>query len=61
MLLLNFVAQAKLQNSQMLGLILAALFFGVLLIFFFVFARYFGLWIQCKLTRADIGLWSLLG
>ncbi|KAA1259157.1 SigmaW regulon antibacterial [Rubripirellula obstinata] len=61
MLLLNFVAQAKLQNSQMLGLVLAALFFGVLLIFFFVFARYFGLWIQCKLTRADIGLWSLLG
>ncbi len=58
---LSMLAQQKLPNSMMLGLILAALFFGMLLIFFFVFARYFGLWIQSKLTRADISFFNLLG
>ena len=55
------LAQNQIDNSTLLGLILAALFFGVLLIFFFVFARYFSLWIQSRLTKANIGLWSLLG
>ena len=29
-------------------------------IFLVVFARYFGLWIQCKTTRAGIGFWNLV-
>ncbi|WP_146534389.1 flotillin-like protein FloA [Rubripirellula reticaptiva] len=55
------LAQQKLPNSAMFGLILAAVFFGLLLIFFFVFARYFGLWIQAKLTRSNISFFNLLG
>lgn len=57
----HLLGQQGLQTSALLGLILAAVFFGVLLIFFFVFARYFGLWIQSKLTRADISFFNLLG
>lgn len=38
--------------------------FAVLIIGFIVFvgvfARYFGLWIQCKMTRAGIGFWNLV-
>lgn len=37
-----------------------AIGFLLLLIFFAVFARYFGLWIQSKFTRADIGFADLL-
>ncbi len=37
-----------------------AIAFLVVLIFFAVFARYFGLWIQAKFTRADIGFADLL-
>lgn len=57
----DLLAQAELNNTTLLGLVLAALFFGMLLIFFFVFARYFGLWIQSQLTRADISFFNLLG
>src|SRR5215213_415310 len=34
-------------------------FFG-LIVFLAVFARYFSLWIQCKLTGADISLFQLI-
>ena len=37
-----------------------ALAFFIGIIFFAIFARYFSLWIQCKLTRADISLFSLI-
>ena len=43
------------------GLILAVFVFGVLLIFLMIFTRYFGLWIQSQLTRADISFFNLLG
>lgn len=43
------------------GLVLAVFVFGVLLVFLLVFSRYFGLWIQSQLTRADISLFNLLG
>ncbi len=45
----------------MFGLIAAILVFGVLLIFLFIFTRYFGLWIQSQLTRANITFFNLLG
>ena len=39
-------------NPLWLGVIVVAFFFAI--IFLAVFARYFGLWIQCKMTRAEI-------
>ncbi|MFK8115030.1 MAG: flotillin-like FloA family protein, partial [Rubripirellula sp.] len=45
----------------MFGLIIAALVFGVLLVLAFIFSRYFGLWIQSQLTRADVSFFNLLG
>ncbi|MGI9472978.1 MAG: flotillin-like protein FloA [Rubripirellula sp.] len=51
----------NLEKSTMAGLIAAAIVFGVLLIFLFIFTRYFGLWIQSQLTRADISFLNLLG
>ncbi|MEM9827502.1 MAG: flotillin-like protein FloA [Planctomycetota bacterium] len=42
-------------------LILAAVVLGFFLILFAVFIRYFGLWIQSVLTRAQIGITDLLG
>jgi len=53
--------QPEVNIFQMGGLIMAALVFGLLLILLFVFSRYFGLWIQSKLTRANISLFNLLG
>ena len=43
------------------GLIGALVLFVVFLVFFFIFASYFGLWIQSSLTKADISIWNLLG
>lgn len=52
---------AELGRTELVGLVLAAVVFGVILIFLFVFTRYFGLWIQSQLTRANITFWNLLG
>ena len=58
----GILAQGKdLDNTTMFGLVLAVLIFGVLLVFLFIFTRYFGLWIQSQLTRADITFFNLLG
>lgn len=51
----------ELGRTELVGLILAVVVFGVILIFLFVFTRYFGLWIQSQLTRANITFWNLLG
>ncbi|MCP4891159.1 MAG: flotillin-like protein FloA [Planctomycetaceae bacterium] len=48
-------------GTQLAGLVVAAIVFGVILISMFVFTRYFGLWIQSQLTRANITFWNLLG
>src|SRR5262245_45746882 len=45
---------------QPVVLIVAFVVLIALLIFFAVFARYFGLWIQCKFTRAGIGFPDLI-
>ncbi|MGB0599411.1 MAG: flotillin-like protein FloA [Rubripirellula sp.] len=51
----------KIGGTQLAGLVVAAIVFGVILISMFVFTRYFGLWIQSQLTRANITFWNLLG
>jgi uncharacterized protein YqfA (UPF0365 family) len=43
------------------GLVIAAIVVGLFLILLMVFTRYFGLWIQSQLTRANISLFNLLG
>lgn len=52
------VLAAELQDKVMFGAgIIGFLFF---LVFIAVFARYFGLWVQCKTTRAGIGFLNLV-
>ncbi len=46
---------------QSLALVLALFVFLGILVIFFVFANYFGLWIQSKLTGAGIGFLNLVG
>lgn len=57
----SLLAQENIDNSTMFGLVAAIVVFGLLLIFLFVFTRYFGLWIQSQLTRANITFFNLLG
>jgi uncharacterized protein YqfA (UPF0365 family) len=56
----ELIAQAAPLGGGTWMIILAAVFFVGLLIFLAVFARYFGLWIQCKMTRAGIGFPELV-
>ncbi len=51
----------ELGNGTIVGLVIALLVFGVLMVFLLIFARYFGLWIQSQLTRANISFFNLLG
>ncbi len=61
MLNLSLLAQQQeIDNTTMFGLVAAILVFGVLLVFLFIFTRYFGLWIQSQLTRANITFFNLL-
>jgi uncharacterized protein YqfA (UPF0365 family) len=48
-------------DATMFGLIAALVVFVVLLVGLFIFASYFGLWVQSALTKADITIFSLLG
>ena len=61
--MMNFslLGQEEIDNMTMFGLVAAILIFGVILIFLFIFTRYFGLWIQSQLTRANITFFNLLG
>lgn len=61
--MMNFslLAQEQIDNTTMFGLVAAIFIFGVLLVFLFIFTRYFGLWIQSQLTRANITFFNLLG
>ncbi|MCG8650129.1 MAG: flotillin-like protein FloA [Pirellulales bacterium] len=49
------------QDLSTIGLVATLIGLGVLLIAVFVFTRYFGLWIQSQLTRANITFFNLLG
>lgn len=57
----HLLAQLEIGNGTIFGLIVALLVFGMLMVFLLIFARYFGLWIQSQLTRADISFFNLLG
>ena len=47
--------------AAVVGIFIAFVAIIVFLIMFFVFMRYFRLWIQAKMTRAKITIWDLLG
>jgi len=49
-----------LADSNIVTIIIVAFVVIFGLIFFAIFARYFSLWIQCKMTRAGIGLVDLV-
>jgi uncharacterized protein YqfA (UPF0365 family) len=55
------IAQPELPSAGVFTLIAALVAFGALVIFLLVFSRYFGLWIQSQLTRANITFFNLLG
>jgi uncharacterized protein YqfA (UPF0365 family) len=57
----QLIAQAPVDNRTIAGLVIAVLVFGALMVFLLIFSRYFGLWIQSQLTRADISFFDLLG
>lgn len=59
--LLGQARETELANGAMVGLIIAGIVFGLIMISLLVFSRYFGLWIQSQLTRADISFFNLLG
>jgi len=50
---------AQVDGSTLMWFV-AVVVFLVFLIFSAVFVRYFGLWIQCKMTRAGIGFFDLV-
>ena len=58
---MDLVFLAQLPGSTVAALIGAVMVFAMLLVLFFVFANYFGLWIQSKLTQSSISIWNLLG
>lgn len=47
-------------DSQVVAIIVFAIVFVFLLVFLALFARFFGLWIQCKMTHAGISLANLI-
>ena len=49
------------QIPAMVGIVIAVFVIIAMLIAFFVFLRYFRLWIQAKMTRANISIWDLIG
>lgn len=52
---------AQLPRATTAALVGALVIFAVLLVLLIVFANYFGLWIQSKLTQSSISIWNLLG
>ncbi|TWU32975.1 flotillin-like protein FloA [Novipirellula artificiosorum] len=60
MLHLALMAQ-QIPKSAMPLLIGALVVFGFLLVLLFVFANYFGLWIQSQLTGSNVSIFNLLG
>ena len=59
---LGLLAQGdNVDGKTMFALVAAGLVVAVIVIFLFIFTRYFGLWIQSQLTRADITFFNLLG
>jgi len=59
--LIGQAEEIELATGTTVGLVVAAIVFGLIMISLLVFSRYFGLWIQSQLTRADISFFNLLG
>lgn len=55
------LGQNELSKTGTVTLVLSVIAFGAIFIFLLIFSRYFGLWIQSQLTRANITFWNLLG
>jgi uncharacterized protein YqfA (UPF0365 family) len=51
----------QISGGTMAALVGAFVLFVAILVILFVFASYFGLWIQSKLTQSSISIWNLLG
>lgn len=47
--------------APIVGIVIAVIVVVMMLIGFFVFMRFFRLWIQAKMTRAKITIWDLIG
>jgi len=47
--------------KNMIYIVVALVLLVILLVILGIFARYFRLWIQCVLTRANVTIWDLLG
>ena len=48
-------------QTAAIGIVIAIVVLVMMLIAFFVFMRFFRLWIQAKMTRARITIWDLIG
>ena len=60
--LIAFAVLAQDLSGASIGMLIAALIlFAVLMFGFFVFASYFGLWVQSWLTGSRITIWNLIG
>ena len=57
--LIGQAEEIELATGTTVGLVVAAIVFGLIMISLLVFSRYFGLWIQSQLTRADISFFPL--
>ncbi len=51
----------QVSNTTMGALIAALVICGVFLILLFIFASYFGLWIQSQLTQSNVSIFNLIG
>ena len=51
----------QISGGTTVALVGAFVLFIAILVILFVFASYFGLWIQSKLTQSSISIWNLLG
>jgi uncharacterized protein YqfA (UPF0365 family) len=54
---MNHILFAQLSPTEW-GVVVFGLF--VIIVFLAIFAQYASLWLQCKMTRAGIGLWDLI-
>jgi len=57
----EFGVLAQLSNATTAALIGAAVIFVVIMVCLFIFASYFGLWIQSQLTGASVSMFNLIG
>jgi len=58
----SLLAQAGQPSGAQIGLVIAIVFIALIVLFAFIlFAKYFNLWIQAKMTHANVGIFDLIG